>query len=205
MPPQRSEQSDSAYLRNAFTGMAAVGLLVDLMTNESGTVPGLTVVVFSMCGLLVLSMASHRSQPRPGNTMDSPGAWGGLLKAMSSVMGFILTNGPMLFMMILICWYLAIFVPNQKYIIAKEMPSAWYQLSSAIGYVIAIQLVQIWHHLEKKARGEFGHQHWSNRQASKAYATYSDNSAIFMMIGCVVMAWLVMSEYVIANMYRTDG
>jgi len=184
--------------------MAGVGLLIDLMTDEAGTVPGLTVVVFAMCGLLVLSMASHRPPPPPGAAVSS-GLWSEIFKAVSSVMGFILTNGPMLFMMILICWYLTIFVPNQKYIIAKEMPSAWYQMSSAIGYVIAIQLVQMWHYLEIKAGRKFNHHNWSNKQASNAYSSYSGNSTIFMMIGCVVMAWLVMSEYVIANMYRTDG
>ena len=198
-PPDMSDNGDALspgnlpLLTNVFFFMALIGLLVNWMSGENGTVPGLSIVIFSLGCLLIVMLAGFS---RKNARQKTP--------TMKVVMQFLMKGSPIVILMSLVGWYLTIYTKNSEYIVSKEMPDSWYTFSGLIGLVLVIQLVQLYHFMS----GLIHKKNWAENTPEAMrdmYKSYSGSEGVFMMILTVVMAWLVMIEYIIATYYRTDG
>jgi hypothetical protein len=180
-------------LTNIFFFMALIGLLVNWMSGDAGTVPGLSIVIFSLGCLLIIMLAGfskiNSQKPKP---------------AMQVIIQFLMKGSPIIILMSLIGWYLTIYTKNSEYIVSKEMPDSWYTFSGLIGLILVVQLVQLYHFMS----GLINKKNWTKNTPEALrdmYKSYTGSEGVFMMIFTVVMAWLVMIEYIIATYYRTDG
>ena len=173
--------------------MALIGLLVNWMSGDAGTVPGLSIVVFSLgCLLIVMLAGFSKKNAREQTPMRQV------------IVQFLMKGSPIIVLMSLVGWYLTIYTKNSEYIVSNEMPDAWYTFSSLIGLILVIQLIQLKHFMSRLIHKKTWAKH-TPEALQDMYKSYSGSEGVFMMIFTVIMAWLVMIEYIVATYYRTDG
>lgn len=100
--------------------------------------------------------------------------------------------GPMIFIIGLLIWYIVIHATYSKYITNHEMPEIWYTFSTLIGTIIIIQLIQLYRFV-------------FSFKDDPHFSSTSGLETILMFIVSILLAWLVMIQYIIATFYRTDG
>jgi hypothetical protein len=182
-----------SFLTNISFFMALIGLLVNWTSGDAGVIPGLSIVLFSLSMLLIFMFAGF-SQMHQNNSSTK-----------IVVTQFLSNGSPVIMLISLVGWYLNIYRQNYEAIISNEMPDSWYTFSGLISLVLIIQLIQLYHLMTGLIHKKNWAKHLTHEGMRDIYKKFSSVEGIFMMIFTVVMAWLVMIEYIIATYYTTEG